>query len=99
LDQLERRRGLRLFDRAPSRYVPTEAGRKMVMAAERLEAAMMELDRSISGRDAHSDRDAQPAAASITRQPEPDDPAERDGDPEETDKRRGFAEDRYADDD
>ncbi len=52
LNALERRRGVQLFDRGANQYVPTEAGAQMVMAAERLEAEIMALDRSIAGRDA-----------------------------------------------
>ncbi|WP_042703849.1 LysR family transcriptional regulator [Azospirillum sp. B506] len=52
LNAMEKRRGVQLFDRAPGRYVPTDAGLQMVTAAERLEAEIMALDRSITGRDA-----------------------------------------------
>lgn len=52
LNALEKRRGVQLFDRTSSQYVPTEAGLQMVMTAERLETEILALDRSITGRDA-----------------------------------------------
>ncbi|MDO1585435.1 LysR family transcriptional regulator [Rhizobium oryzicola] len=51
LNALEERRGVKLFDRTTNRYVPTDAGAQMIMAAERLEAEIMTLDRSIIGQD------------------------------------------------
>nr|WP_210348457.1 LysR family transcriptional regulator [Agrobacterium burrii] len=51
LNALEKRRGVKLFDRTMNRYVPTDAGVQMIMAAERLEAEIMTLDRSIAGQD------------------------------------------------
>lgn len=51
LNALEKRRGVQLFERTSSQYIPTEAGVQMVMAAERLEAEILALDRSIAGRD------------------------------------------------
>lgn len=52
LNLLEKRRGVQIFDRTASVYTPTDAGRQMVMAAERLEAEITALDRSITGQDA-----------------------------------------------
>lgn len=52
LNLLEKRRGVQLFDRTSSVYTPTDAGLQMVMAAERLEAEIIALDRSITGQDA-----------------------------------------------
>lgn len=52
LNALEKRRGVQLFDRTSSQYVPTDAGLQMVIAAERLETEILALDRSITGQDA-----------------------------------------------
>ncbi|MFT4275836.1 MAG: LysR family transcriptional regulator [Rhodopseudomonas sp.] len=52
LNLLEKRRGVQLFDRTSPVYTPTDAGLQMVMVAERLEAEIMALDRSITGQDA-----------------------------------------------
>ena len=51
LNAMEKRRGVQLFDRTSGQYVPTEAGLQMVTSAERLEAEIMALDRSITGQD------------------------------------------------
>ncbi|MGO4713592.1 LysR family transcriptional regulator [Bradyrhizobium sp. 2TAF24] len=52
LNALEKRRGVQLFDRTTHPYVPTEAGLQMVLAAERLEAEILAVDRAITGQDA-----------------------------------------------
>ena len=52
LNALESRKAVQLFDRDSGRYVPTEAGSQMVLAAERMETEALALDRSITGRDA-----------------------------------------------
>ncbi|CAO3426604.1 LysR family transcriptional regulator [Azospirillum endophyticum] len=52
LNAMEKRRGVQLFDRTSGQYVPTDAGLQMVTSAERVEAEIMALDRSITGRDA-----------------------------------------------
>lgn len=51
LNALEIRRGVKLFDRTLNQYVPTDAGKQMIMTAERLEAEILTLDRSIAGQD------------------------------------------------
>ena len=43
--------GAVLFDRLPSGYVPTEAGRKAAAIAETMEVAAMDLERAIAARD------------------------------------------------
>jgi DNA-binding transcriptional LysR family regulator len=52
LQTIEAGVGLRLFDRAGGRYLPTEAGERMAVAAERIEAETLALDRDMTGRDA-----------------------------------------------
>lgn len=51
LNQAERKLRVRLFDRSPHGYTLTEAGRLAAAAAERMETAIHELDRAITGRD------------------------------------------------
>lgn len=51
LNALEKRKAVQLFDRTSGQYVPTEAGEQMVLAAERMEAEALALDRSIAGQD------------------------------------------------
>jgi DNA-binding transcriptional LysR family regulator len=52
LNALERRLGAKLFERRSSGYRPTEAGLRVVGAAERIEAEALALDRDLTGRDA-----------------------------------------------
>jgi len=52
LNALEERLGLRLFDRSPNGYLATEAGQRMALAAERIEAEALAVDREITGHDA-----------------------------------------------
>ena len=51
LNALEKRKAVQLFDRTSGQYVPTDAGAQMVLAAERMEAEALALDRSITGQD------------------------------------------------
>ncbi len=51
LNAFEKRRGVKLFDRTTNQYSPTEAGMQMMIAAERLEAEILTLDRLIAGSD------------------------------------------------
>jgi DNA-binding transcriptional LysR family regulator len=51
LNALEKRKAVQLFDREGGRYLPTGAGTQMVLAAERMEAEAIALDRSILGQD------------------------------------------------
>jgi len=51
LNQLERKLGVRLFDRSVRGYLLTEAGRLAAAAAERVETEIHDLDRAITGRD------------------------------------------------
>jgi DNA-binding transcriptional LysR family regulator len=51
LGRIETRLGVRLFDRLPSGYRATEAGARLLAAAERMEEEALALDRSILGRD------------------------------------------------
>ncbi len=48
---LEKSIGVRLFDRLPSGYAPTEAGLEAVSAAEAMERSVLSLDRSVAARD------------------------------------------------
>lgn len=48
---LERRAGVRFFDRLPTGYAPTSAGLEAVRAAEEMEAAALSLDRTLARRD------------------------------------------------
>jgi DNA-binding transcriptional LysR family regulator len=52
LNALEKRKAVQLFDRTSGQYIPTEAGAQMALAAERMEAEALALDRSITGQDA-----------------------------------------------
>jgi DNA-binding transcriptional LysR family regulator len=52
LQALERSLGVQLFARLPSGYQPTEAGERLIAAAERMEAEALAVDREIAGRDA-----------------------------------------------
>lgn len=49
--EIERRLGVRLFERARSGYTTTVAGDEIVAAAGRVEAEVQELERSIAGQD------------------------------------------------
>ena len=51
LGALEADLGTLLFDRAPGGYRPTEAGARLVLAAERMEAEALAADRDVTGRD------------------------------------------------
>lgn len=51
LHALERSLGAQLFERLPSGYQPTEAGERLIAAAERMEAEALAVDREIAGRD------------------------------------------------
>jgi DNA-binding transcriptional LysR family regulator len=52
LNALEKRLGVRLFERLPGgSYEPTQAGQRMAAAAERMEDEALALDRDIAGRD------------------------------------------------
>jgi len=48
---LERKAGVRLFDRLPAGYTPTPAGLEAVRAAEDMETAALSLDRTLARRD------------------------------------------------
>jgi DNA-binding transcriptional LysR family regulator len=48
---LERRAGVRLFERSPDGWTPTEAGVEMRDAALRVEAEIQTIDRQVTGRD------------------------------------------------
>ena len=52
LNALERTLGVQLFERLPGGYVATEAGERLVSAAERVEAEALAAEREITGRDA-----------------------------------------------
>jgi DNA-binding transcriptional LysR family regulator len=52
LNALEEGLGVRLFERRPTGYRPTEAGGDLVAAAERVEAEILTLDRRLAGQDA-----------------------------------------------
>lgn len=52
LNAIEKRLGVRLFERLPGgAYVPTAAGERMAATAERMEGEALALDRDIAGRD------------------------------------------------
>lgn len=51
LNRLEQGIRVRLFDRSPHGYQPTDAGRRALESAERLETELQALDRDITGRD------------------------------------------------
>ena len=51
LQALERSLGAQLFARLPTGYQPTEAGERLIAAAERMEAEALAVDREIAGRD------------------------------------------------
>lgn len=51
LRALERSLGVQLFARLPTGYQPTEAGERLIAAAERMEAEALAVDREIAGRD------------------------------------------------
>src|SRR5579863_2153927 len=51
LNALEARLGVRLFARDGGNYLPTETGDRMALAAERVEAEALSLDRELSGGD------------------------------------------------
>lgn len=48
---LERRKGVRLFERLPDGYVPTDAGRQMADTAWRIETELSALDLALAGKD------------------------------------------------
>lgn len=52
LSAVERLSGTKLFLRQPSGYLPTEAGERVVAAAERMEAEALAVERELTGRDA-----------------------------------------------
>jgi DNA-binding transcriptional LysR family regulator len=52
VEALERRLGVRLFDRHRDGYLLTDAGREMVAGAERVEREMAALERGLAGQDA-----------------------------------------------
>lgn len=52
LNALEARAQVQLFDRAGGTYTATDAGDRMLLAAERMEQEVLALDRDITGRDA-----------------------------------------------
>jgi len=52
LNALEGRAQVQLFDRAGGTYTATDAGDRMLLAAERMEQEVLALDRDITGRDA-----------------------------------------------
>ncbi|MGY3531866.1 DNA-binding transcriptional LysR family regulator [Bradyrhizobium embrapense] len=51
LNALEAKFEVQLFERNGGAYVPTDAGDRMLLAAERMEAEALALDRDITGRD------------------------------------------------
>lgn len=51
LNRLEDALQVRLFDRSPHGYSPTDAGRRALESAERMETELQSLDREIGGRD------------------------------------------------
>ncbi len=52
LNAIEGDLGVKLFERLASGYQPTEAGERLVAAAERMESEALAVDREITGRDA-----------------------------------------------
>lgn len=52
LNALERRLGVRLFERLPGGYAPSAAGRRVIAAAERMREAADEAARAVTGLDA-----------------------------------------------
>jgi DNA-binding transcriptional LysR family regulator len=52
LNALEAAIGSKLFERLASGYRPTDAGQRLIEAAERMEAEALALDRDLTGRDA-----------------------------------------------
>ncbi|MCB9693803.1 MAG: LysR family transcriptional regulator [Alphaproteobacteria bacterium] len=55
LDRIERDLGVRLFDRTPDGFAPTDAGVEIIALAERTEAAVLEAETRVRGRDAAPD--------------------------------------------
>ena len=51
LNALERRMGVRLFERLPGGYMPSAAGRRVIAAAERMREAADEAARAVTGLD------------------------------------------------
>ena len=51
LDRIEDALGVRLFDRLRGSYQPTDAGRELMRAAERMEQEALAADRTVTGRD------------------------------------------------
>jgi DNA-binding transcriptional LysR family regulator len=51
LNALEETLGVQLFERLPGGYVATEAGERLIGAAERVEAEVLAAEREITGRD------------------------------------------------
>jgi DNA-binding transcriptional LysR family regulator len=52
LGSLEQRLGFKVFERLPTGYRPTEAGERLLDAAERMEAEAIAVDRDLTGSDA-----------------------------------------------
>lgn len=52
LNAVEAGLGVQLFERLPAGYQPTEAGHRLISAAERIEAEALALERDLTGRDA-----------------------------------------------
>lgn len=55
ISAMEKRAGVRLFDRLPSGFSPTSAGLEAVIAAERMEEAVQKLDRQLDRRDVRTE--------------------------------------------
>ena len=51
LERIEEQLGTRLFDRRPGGYIPTEAGKELAHAAERMEQEALAGDLAVTGRD------------------------------------------------
>ncbi len=51
LNALEQQLGVKLFERLPGGYLPTDAGEHLLGAAERIEAEAIALERELAGRD------------------------------------------------
>jgi DNA-binding transcriptional LysR family regulator len=52
LNAIEAQLGVKLFERLPGGYQPTDAGSRVLVAAERIEAEALSLDRELTGGDA-----------------------------------------------
>src|SRR5438270_13236118 len=51
INRLEAELAVRLFERLPAGYVPTAAGERLLVTAQRMEDEALALDRAISGND------------------------------------------------